>query len=968
MERVRFEDACANFVSLLDSEVGSFCVSRIKQRAGELSRAVDLMKEEHHVELKDALSKLLEFVSNPPRGLFPKKMMFGPRLGRRLKEIEAKIPNAAEISIELQARSIEWDQVDNRQDVLGRESHVEKIVSILLNESPVSRFSYTIVGPGGVGKTTVAQLVYTMVKVRRHFDERIWISVSNNFSIKKILCSIIESVSREKYGGYDLDVIERKVRELLGYKKYLLVLDNLCLELADKLKSVLACGSKGSFILITTRDEQLAKTMKTTLVFYLTSLTLEDTFGLFLRSAFRQGEPPANLIALSREIVNRTMGSPLEARALGTLLRFKREEWQWLKVLKSWRWDSPDDREDFGWKSLTLSYSELARTSRLCFAFCAIFPPNTEIVKEDLIRLWMANGFISSGENLEAEQVGDIICKDLYEKSFFTDVTIDDYSGDISFKMLDHVHRFARFVSGQECVILDNLNMTDLSSNTLHVGFGSDPLSFNKEAFHEVKFLQTLYQSEFAFCNTISGSVPTSHSLRVLRTSFFKLSSLGNLIHLRYLELYGFEIKKLPDSIYNLKRLETLKLTSCRKLVCLPKYLTHIHNLRHIVINECHSLSRMSPNMRKLSCLRTLSLFIVSSKTGHKLEEIGGLNLVGKLRIEGLKYVANLSEAEGGNLMGKTKLHELCLSWDIRGESKSNITTNPEEVLQALQPPPNLKTLRIYDYEGSCLPSWIQGLKSLVALELFDCKNCWNLPLLGKLPSLRKLEVFSMDDVQYIDDDESCNGVEESFPSLEQLDVRGLPNLQQLLKVEREKMFHNLSKVIINDCSKLRLPFLRSIEQLNIRGCNHGLLQSISSFYGLTFLNLSGGEDLSSLPEGMLRKLTSLKTMILYDFPKLKVLPDELFKLNTLERLEIKWCGDLGSLPEREEWTDLLSLRYLEIAYCRSLRSLPKGVRQVTSLEVLKIECCPDLEKRCKMGTGEDWDKIAHIPEVILLQ
>ncbi|TKY56485.1 putative disease resistance protein RGA4 [Spatholobus suberectus] len=984
MDRVKFEDACADFLLLLDNEFGTFCVSRIKQRAEELSSAVDLtiggvlengrVTKNQLEELKEAISKLLEVISgesHPLGGLSsfnPKKFMFRQRVRSMLNEIQARISDAAETESSvscIQARPIGRDQDDvDRKQVYGRDADKDEIVNFLLSQARASQFPsiYPIVGPGGFGKTTLAQMVYNNREVRSHFDERIWVSVSNNFSVKKILCSIIESVAREKYSVYDLDVIERKVRDLLQFKRYLLVLDNVRTNLPlEKLKSVLSCGSKGTCILVTTRDMDVVKTMGTCLIHHLSPLSPVVNYRLFKHYAFGPGCVPPELLSMALRSAMKCMGSPLEALALGSLLRSKSEEKQWLEVLESWYWRSPDENEDYGLTTLGMIYSDLTRSSRLCFAFCAIFPPNTEIMKEDLIHLWVANGFISSGENLEVEEVGDIIWNELYEKSFFTDIKIDDYSGDISFTMLDLVHGFARSVSGQECVILDNVNMTDLSTSTLHVGFGSDLLSFNKGVLQKLEFLQTLYQFEFAFHNTISGCFPTNHSLRVLSTSYFKLSSLRNLIHLRYLELYGLEIKNLPNSIYSLQKLETLKLRSCRKLVCLPKHLTRLQNLRHLVVSEC-SLSSMCPNIRKLSCLRTLSLFIVSSKTGQKLEEIGGLNLGGKLRIEGLKNVTSASEAERAKLKDKEKLRELCLSWDNSGESKSNASTKAEEVLQALQPPPNLKTLRIYDYEGSRLPSWIQNLESLVALELFDCKECLQLPELGKLPSLRKLEIFSMDDVQYMDDDES-DGVKVSFPSLEQLEVRGLPNLQQLLKVEREMMFPRLSNVTIDDCSKLQLPSVPSIKQLNIRGCNHELLRSISNFNGLTFLNLSGGKDLTSFPEGLMRDMTCLRVMILYDFPKLKVLPDELH-LKALERLEIIRCSELESLPE-QIWKGLCSLQYLEIAYCGRLRSLPKGAGEAESLEVLRIECCPELEKKYKEGTGEDWIKKAHIRKVI---
>ncbi|KAL5129009.1 putative disease resistance protein RGA4 [Glycine soja] len=988
MEMIRFEDACGDFLSLLDDELVLFSDPIIKQGADELSRALQMIMKiilERGGELTHEFLCLRQTVMELGCSLKPKENFFLRRIRRlrvpwvhnvdKVREIfngvrtmMADVPEIRSSVSRIQARPVDQVQVQ----VYGREEDKENIVEFLCSRARASLFLsiYPIVGQSGIGKTTLAQLVYGDQRVRSHFDQRIWISLSGNFSVKKTLCSIIESLACEKYDLYDLDVIERKVRDLLQWKRYLLVLDDIAsihYELSEFI-SIFPRGSKGSCVLVTTHNWQVAHAIGTFNPYLLPLLDENHCWLMFKQYAFGpDDEEPEALLPLCQTIIEKCRGLPLAAQALGDLMRSKSGVDEWRDVIESWSLHSAHKLDDPAWTSLSLRYSNLSRRSRLCFTFCAIFPPNTEIIKNDLIHLWMANEFISSGENLEAEEVGDITWNELYQKSFFTDVKTDDYSGDISFKMLGPVQQFAEFVSRGKCVILDNNKMSNLSTQTFHAGFGSDLSSFNEGALQKAENLKTLYQLEFSLCNTISGCFPTNHSLRVLRTSYFKLSSLGNLIHLRHLELYGFKIEKLPNSIYSLKKLETLKLTSCRTLMCLPKYLTRLQNLRHLVISECHSLSCMSPNMRNLSCLRTLSLFIVSSKTGHKLEEIGGLNLGGKLRIEGLKNVARLSEAEGANLMGKTNLHELCLSWDNSGEPKSNSTAIANEVLEALQPPPHLKTLRIYDYEGSCLPSWIQKLESLVALELFDCKMCEQLPQLGKLPSLRKLEIFSMDHVKFLDDDESSDDANVSFPSLEQLEVRGLPDLQQLLKVERKKMFPLLSNVTIDDCSNLRFPSLPSIKQLNIRACNYDLLQSISGFSGLTKLNLSGGKDLTSFPPGMVTNLICLKTMALCYFPKLKALPFDIINLKALERMEIKWCSELESLPNTI-WEGLCSLQYLEIAYCEKLGSLPKGAGEVESLEVLRIEGCPELEKKCKEGIGEDWVKKAHIAKVMMLE
>lgn len=158
------------------------------------------------------------------------------------------------------------------------------------------------------------------------------------------------------------------------------------------------------------------------------------------------------------------------------------------------------------------------------------------------------------------------------------------------------------------------------------------------------------------------------------------------------------------------------------------------------------------------------------------------------------------------------------------------------------------------------------------------------------------------------------------------------------------------------------MPCLSSFKELIVDGCNNELLESISSFYGLTTLEINRGEDVTYFPKGMLRNLTCLRTLEISDFPKVKALPNEAFNL-ALEHLGIHHCCELDSLPE-QLFEGLRSLRTMEIAFCERLRCLPKGIQHLTLLEVLTIYGCPAVAERCKEGIGQDWDKIEHIPKL----
>jgi hypothetical protein len=191
-------------------------------------------------------------------------------------------------------------------------------------------------------------------------------------------------------------------------------------------------------------------------------------------------------------------------------------------------------------------------------------------------------------------------------------------------------------------MVLDNAYVTNLSKSTHHISFNYPRLVLSKEdSFTKAESLRTLYQLDY-FQFRFGSFIPINHTLRVLGTNTFELSLLGSLIHLRYLELHKSNIKTFPGSIYSLQKLEILKLKDLSNLSCLPERLSCLQNLRHLVIEDYDSLSRMCPHIGKLSCLRTLSVYIVNSENGHRLSELRDLNLGGKLDIRGLRHVMSV--------------------------------------------------------------------------------------------------------------------------------------------------------------------------------------------------------------------------------------------------------------------------------------------------------------------------------------
>ncbi|KAI4346948.1 hypothetical protein L6164_007810 [Bauhinia variegata] len=317
---------------------------------------------------------------------------------------------------------------------------------------------------------------------------------------------------------------------------------------------------------------------------------------------------------------------------------------------------------------------------------------------------------------------------------------------------------------------------------------------------------------------------------------------------------------------------------------------------------------------------------------------------VGELHIKAPENIESALDARDANLIGKKDLQCLQLSWDFKNVEKESLTSDAQQVFEALQPHSNLKSLTIERYLGVQLPNWmtnIANITSLVFLKLVNCENCLQLPPLGKLPSLRSLDISGMKHVQYIDN-ESYDGVaQRAFMSLETLRVSKLENFESFLKEERMDMFPHLSKLSVSAGPRFRLSCLPSVIHLDMYNCKEELLWSISNYHNLTSLALHYCEDLTSFPEGIMRKITCLKTLSIYGFIKLMVLPIDLIYLVALEKLEIGSCPELESFPE-QVLEGLCSLRTLGIKWCQKFRSL-SGLQHLTLLECLEIYDCPNL-------------------------
>ncbi|KAK2375530.1 putative disease resistance protein RGA3 [Trifolium repens] len=324
----------------------------------------------------------------------PRKLYARRSIGQKMKKVAERIDAIAEQRKQLKLHSgmverrledDEWRQttsVITEPQILGRDEDREKIVEFLLRHAcdREELSVYSIVGHGGYGKTALAQLVFNDERVDTHFDLKMWVCVSDDFSMMKILQSIIESKDRKNPNLSSLESMQKNVQEILQNKRYLLVLDDVWNEDQEKwnkFKFLLQSGNgtNGASILVTTRLETVASTVKTvgesptddTTIHRLAGLSDDYNLSLFKQHAFgANGEERAELVTIGKEIVRKCVGSPLAAKVQGSLLRFKTEECQWLSIKETEIWNLNDNKII---SALNLSYYNLKLSLRPCFTF-----------------------------------------------------------------------------------------------------------------------------------------------------------------------------------------------------------------------------------------------------------------------------------------------------------------------------------------------------------------------------------------------------------------------------------------------------------------------------------------------------------------------------------------------------------------------------------------------------------------------
>ena len=184
------------------------------------------------------------------------------------------------------------------EEIIGRDDDKKKITDLLLQSKPEENVSVVpIIGIGGLGKTTLAKMVFQYKNIGEHFQLKMWVCVSEKFELKVIVEKIIEAATGSK-PDLQMETLQNRLRDIINGKKYLLVLDDVWNEDRGKwlnLRDLLLGGASGSWIVITTRSELVAKSTGTVSPHVLKGLSNSQSWSLLKQMAFEEQSQESKL-------------------------------------------------------------------------------------------------------------------------------------------------------------------------------------------------------------------------------------------------------------------------------------------------------------------------------------------------------------------------------------------------------------------------------------------------------------------------------------------------------------------------------------------------------------------------------------------------------------------------------------------------------------------------------------------------
>ncbi|KAI4979030.1 hypothetical protein ZWY2020_015783 [Hordeum vulgare] len=822
----------------------------------------------------------------------------------------------------------------DRSGVVGEkiEQDTRKLVEIMLTEKEVNTniMVVAVVGVGGIGKTTLAQKVFNDEALNSEFEKSIWLSINKEFDKVDLLRTIITQAGGEHGHEKALVVLQPILATSLKGKKLFLVLDDVWDHGAwdDVLKTPLSnVVAQGSRVLVTTRDERVARRMKAALPYHhVDKLEEEDAWSLLKKQIISSETDECEIDMLKDigvQIVGKCDGLPLALKVMGGLLCQKdKKHHEWKIVLDDSIWSISGIPEELN-NAVYLSYEDLSSCAKECFLHYSLLPKTAVFFRNEIIGMWISEGFLH-GTLDDLEELGSKYYKELILRNLIEPNTV--YVDQFVCNMHDVVRSFAQFVARDEALAVHSGETNIVSKLSAHEFLrlsleskASESYGLEWSSLQAQKTLRALIST--GYINIKPGdslvNFPCLQTLHIDSAHVVEfLESLHELKHLRYLSLRETDISSLPDSIGKMKFLQYISLLGCKQCVKLPGSIVKLGQLRYLNFNAT-SIKGIPRGFCALTNLRVL-LGFPAQVDGDccSLEELGPLSQLKILDLDGLENITTSSLAAKAKLADKVHLTTLVLNCgSILGDDgliKEEDCVSEEEqqqmekVFHELCPPPRLESLDMRGYFGRWPPRWMMSssdvpLQSLRILFIVDLACCTQLPDgLCRLPYLEFIQINCAPAIkcvgpEFMQSNNHYNArpaqMVAAFPRLHKMELIRLVEWEEWDWEEQVQAFPVLQVLTLDRCKLKCLPpglasQARALNRLNIYYVQ-GLI-CVENFPSLVELELDENLDLERITN-----LPRLQKLIIEDCPKLKVLDG----VPALQRLVLS-DKDMETLPE----------------------------------------------------------------------
>uniref|UniRef100_A0A0E0BJ16 Uncharacterized protein n=1 Tax=Oryza glumipatula TaxID=40148 RepID=A0A0E0BJ16_9ORYZ len=856
--------------------------------------------------------------------------LFAHDIGSRIKKLNQSLDSICKTGAEFSFMKLEAYQdrrtasplisrttspVLERSGVVGDqiEEDTSALVKLLTDDKETihaenSSLLLAIVGVGGIGKTTLAKNIFNDDAFQEKFDKKIWLSVTQKFNESDLLRSAIIAIGGDHHNSHDRSVLEPSLLNAIKGKNFILVLDDMWTERAwnDFLQIPFSHGGRGSRVIVTTRDERIARGVKAKYLHHVNKLGSDDAWSLLKKQVIlgEIDEPEIEALKdVGMEIIGKCDGLPLAIKVVGGLLcRRDRNHGVWSEILSNSTWSVDGMPQDLNYV-LHLSYEDLSPYLKQCFLHYSLIPKNVVLGYDTIIGMWISEGLVlqcTKGlEELGEDYYKELIMRNLLEPSI-------EYVDQWHCTMHDVVRSFAHYVARDEALVAQGrqIDISNLHSQKFY------RLSIQTD--DEVEWNLLKEQMSLRMLISVSDiklrpgdSLGNFSGLRILyidSSNFLPLvDSLCQLKHLRYLFLATDDISRLPDDIGKMKFLMYINIYACGNLVQLPKSILKLRQLRYLYLGKTH-ISVIPEGFRNLSSIRKLYGFPAHMGTGGvspkenwcSLEELECLSELRDLELNCLENVSASSYAAKASLCTKEHLIYLNLRCTSRlGDDGLLKEEGLSEMEQRL----------------------VEELPHLLILSI------------DRAPAIKRVG----SEFLLCHDHGHHSQMASAFPRLQELSFMGMVKWEEWEWEEQVQAMVVLEKLLLERCKLRCLPpglafHARALKKLWIYEVQN--LNSLDNFACVVELNMYGNPDLQRIS----------------NFPKLR-------------KLDIMFC------PKMEVLENVPELRSLTLEDY-SIETLPGYLQQV-SMRNLFVDCSFELLSSIAMGdTGPEWNKISHIQQV----